>query len=119
MDLYDIAVARKLSGGGGGGGSSDFKKVTVESMAVSSSITFTLDITALEAYTDTQTHYFQLSEEQAQTIPYFSTETMFVELDKYEVQGSYSFKYGFGYGGGAEIFGGTMSGSDKVTLVLV
>lgn len=30
MDLYDIAVARKLSGGsGGGGGSSDFEQITV------------------------------------------------------------------------------------------
>ena len=30
MDLYDIAVARKLSsGGGGGGGSSDFSTATV------------------------------------------------------------------------------------------
>ena len=30
MDLYDIAVARKLSGGsGGGGGSSDFTTATV------------------------------------------------------------------------------------------
>lgn len=30
MDLYDIAIAKKLSGsGGGGGGSSDFSTVTV------------------------------------------------------------------------------------------
>ena len=29
MDLYDIAVACKLSGGGGGGGSSDFSTATV------------------------------------------------------------------------------------------
>lgn len=29
MSLYDIAVARKLSGGGGGGGSCDFHKATV------------------------------------------------------------------------------------------
>ena len=29
MDLYDIAIARKLSGGGGGGGSSDFSTATV------------------------------------------------------------------------------------------
>lgn len=29
MNLYDIAVARKLSGGGGGGGSSDFSTATV------------------------------------------------------------------------------------------
>lgn len=31
MNLYDIAIARKLSGGGGGGGSSDFSiaKVTI------------------------------------------------------------------------------------------
>lgn len=28
-DLFDIAVARKLSGGGGGGGSSDFSTATV------------------------------------------------------------------------------------------
>lgn len=34
MDLYDIAVARKLSGGGGGGGSSDFStaEVTINGM---------------------------------------------------------------------------------------
>ena len=29
MNLYDIAIARKLSGGGGGGGSSDFTTATV------------------------------------------------------------------------------------------
>ena len=29
MDLYDIAVARKLSSGGGGGGSSDFSTAEV------------------------------------------------------------------------------------------
>lgn len=29
MDLYDIAVARKLSGGSGGGGSSDFTTANV------------------------------------------------------------------------------------------
>lgn len=29
MDLFDIAVARKLSGGGGGGGGSDFSTATV------------------------------------------------------------------------------------------
>ena len=29
MDLFDIAVARKLSGGGGGGGSSDFTTCTL------------------------------------------------------------------------------------------
>ena len=29
MSLYDIAVARKLSGGGGGGGSSDFDKAII------------------------------------------------------------------------------------------
>ena len=29
MNLYDIAIARKLSGGGGGGGSSDFTKAEV------------------------------------------------------------------------------------------
>ena len=29
MNLYDIAIARKLSGGGGGGGSSDFSIATV------------------------------------------------------------------------------------------
>ena len=29
MDLYDIAVARKLSGGGGGGGSSDASTATI------------------------------------------------------------------------------------------
>ena len=28
-DLFDIAVARKLSGGGGGGGSSDFSTATM------------------------------------------------------------------------------------------
>lgn len=33
MNLYDIAIARKLSGGGGGGGSSDFStaKITIAS----------------------------------------------------------------------------------------
>ena len=29
MRLYDIVIAKKLSGGGGGGGSSDFNKVNV------------------------------------------------------------------------------------------
>lgn len=29
MNLYDIAIAKKLSGGGGGGGSSDFAVATV------------------------------------------------------------------------------------------
>lgn len=29
MDLYDIAIAKKLSGSGGGGGSSDFSTATV------------------------------------------------------------------------------------------
>ena len=29
MDLYDVAIARKLSGGGGGGGSSDFSTATM------------------------------------------------------------------------------------------
>ena len=29
MNLYDIAIARKLSGGGGGGGSSDFSTAEV------------------------------------------------------------------------------------------
>lgn len=29
MDLFDIAIARKLSGGGGGGGSSDFSTAEV------------------------------------------------------------------------------------------
>lgn len=29
MNLYDIAIARKLSGGGGGGGSSDFDKAII------------------------------------------------------------------------------------------
>ena len=33
MDLYDIAVARKLSGGGGGGGSSDFPTAYVTYVA--------------------------------------------------------------------------------------
>lgn len=29
MDLYDIAIAKKLAGGGGGGGSSDFSTAEV------------------------------------------------------------------------------------------
>lgn len=37
MDLYDVAVARKLSsGGGGGGGSSDFSTAEVQIQSISS-----------------------------------------------------------------------------------
>ena len=34
MDLYDIAIARKLSSGGGGGGSSDFSTAEVTFTAI-------------------------------------------------------------------------------------
>lgn len=40
MDLYDIAIARKLSGGGGGGGSSDFSKAIVNVIGNDKTIDF-------------------------------------------------------------------------------
>ena len=73
MDLYDVAVARKLSsGGGGGGGSSDFDymhKVDVYSFDADTE-TVVLDITGAELYVATGTQYFELTEEQR---AYFST----------------------------------------------
>ncbi len=38
MDLFDIAVAKKLAGGGGGGGSSDFSTATVTVVRNSSAL---------------------------------------------------------------------------------
>ena len=50
MDLYDIAIARKLSGGGGGGGgSSDFS--TAEVTIINNSLR-DADFTILSAYGD-------------------------------------------------------------------
>ena len=45
MDLYDIAVARKLSSGGGGGGSSDFStaEVTITGNNVDTCLPFCID----------------------------------------------------------------------------
>lgn len=40
MDLFDIAVARKLAGGGGGGGSSDFSKAIVNVIGNDKTIDF-------------------------------------------------------------------------------
>ena len=47
MDLYDIAVARKLSSGGGGGGSSDFSTAQV---TIVNSTAESLDISLLPTY---------------------------------------------------------------------
>ena len=66
MDLYDIAVARKLSGGGGGGGSSDFStaQVTIINESESFSVNFysnyedsQLDMTIVTGLLEIDSHY--------------------------------------------------------------
>lgn len=49
MDLYDVAIARKLSGGGGGGGSSDFSTAEV-TITTNADILFYGAITVLDDF---------------------------------------------------------------------